>query len=221
MGTKFAHFSISDSSIDQTIGLLNLIPKRPNIMEIMKRVAPDNELFNKPIEQLKKPENQSDEQWQKFQKDWSKATKYMNSQKRTYYVGQNLNWTTVFSEEFGFESIDVYTLSLSKNTDKLFFTIGLFDEDVFTFSVIKQGKILTHHVSGSAEIYGMKQSLGDSAIFAETFNIAPRKEQLEQILKTNDKHLDKKITGLENLVSVKLWLNRSAPRELRWKKVIL
>jgi hypothetical protein len=69
MGTKFAHFSISDSSIDQTIGLLNLIPKRPNIMEIMKRVAPDNELFNKPIEQLKKPENQSDEQWQKFQKD--------------------------------------------------------------------------------------------------------------------------------------------------------
>ena len=142
-------------------------------------------------------------------------------QKRTYYVGQNLNWTTVFSEEFGFESIDVYTLSLSKNTDKLFFTIGLFDEDVFTFSVIKEGKIVTHHVSGAAETYEMKPSLGDAAIFAETFNVVPRKEQLEQILETNDSHLDKKITELENLISVKLWLNRSAPRELRWKKVIL
>jgi hypothetical protein len=208
MGTKFAHFSISDSSVDQTIGLLNLIPKRPNVIEMIKRMHPEDPDMFKKLQESSAPESK-------------KLIQYLVSGTREYYIGQNLNWITVFSEEFGFESIDVYTLRLSKNTDKLFFTIGLFDDDVFTFSVIKEGKILTHHVSGAAEIYGMKQSLGDAAIFAETFNVVPRKEQLEQILKTNDLDLYKKLTELENLVSVKLWLNRSAPRELRWKKVIL
>jgi hypothetical protein len=218
MGTKFSHFNILNSSIDQTMGLLTLIPKRPNALEVMKRLAPDNELFNKPINEIKKPENSSDEQWQKFQKDWTQATKYMKSQKRAYYVGQNQNWITVFSEEFGFGSIDVYTLPLSKKISNTFLTVGLFDEDVLILTIIKNGNILTRYVCGG-QSYEIEDTFGDINIFAEAFNIIPQKTQLEQILKNNDDNLYKKIEELEKLCNLKLWINRSLPRELKWKKV--
>ena len=117
MGNTFSHFNILDSTVDEAIGLLNLVPKRPNILEIMKRVSPKNELwFAKSIDDIKKPGNANDEQWQQLRKDWPKALKYMNSQEREYWVGQNQNWTTVFSEEFGYESINEQTLPLSKKS---------------------------------------------------------------------------------------------------------
>jgi hypothetical protein len=219
VGTKFSHFSILDSNVEEAIGLLNLIPKRPNILEIMRRVSPKNELwFAKSVDDIKKPENANEEQWQKFRKDWPKAVKYMNSQEREYWVGKNQNWTTVFSEEFGFESIDNYSLILSKRNNKLFLTVGIFDEDVFTLSVIKKGTILAHHVSGNPQPY-MQPCLGDINTLAELFNIAEQKDKLEDILKNNNDDLYKKIAELETLFNMKLWIDRSEPREMGWKKV--
>jgi succinate dehydrogenase flavin-adding protein (antitoxin of CptAB toxin-antitoxin module) len=208
MGTKFSHFSILNSTIEEATELLQLMPKKTNFYEMMKRLSPES------AEEFKKLEDCGD-------KNIEMAMRRMNSQKREYFIGKNHDWTTVFSEEFGFESIDNYSLILSKKSNKTFLTVGLFDEDVFTLSVIKIGEILTHHVSGDAEAYEMKQSLGNSAIFAETFNIVPRKDELEQILESNDEDLYKKIMELEKLFNMKLWINRSAPKEMGWKKVVV
>ncbi len=220
MGTKFDHFSILNSDIDSTVELLKILPKKPNALEIMKRLAPDNELFNKPFDEIKKTENQSDEEWHKMQKDFLKLEKMLNSQKRTYYVGKNNDWITVSSEEFSFMGNSDLVLGASKTINNPILTLGLFDEDVFTLSLVMKGMVVTRHVSGSVTAYGMNKSLGDINSFVEIFHIIPQKDKLEQILKNNDDDLYKKIEELENLLSIKLWINRSAPGELKWKKVV-
>jgi hypothetical protein len=112
-------------------------------------------------------------------------------------------------------------LEASKTIDNPILTVSLFDEDVFTLSLVKRGNVITRHVSGSVAPYDLTKSLGDINSFADIFHITPQKDKLEQILKNDDNNLDKKITELENLFNMKLWINRSLPRELKWKKVTI
>ena len=121
MGTTFAHFSILDSNVEETIKFLDLIPKKPNALEIMKRISPKEKPFPESINDFKKPEKVNDEQWQKLLNDWPKFINTLKSQKRTYYIGKNNDWTTVFSEEFGLESIRDYALDSRLKRGKIVF----------------------------------------------------------------------------------------------------
>jgi len=119
------------------------------------------------------------------------------------------------------ESIDNYSLNLSKKTNKTFLAVGLFDEDVFTLSIIKSGKIVTSHISGAPEIFEMKEQLGDATEFAKVFNVIEEKDKLGNILKNNNRDLDKKITELEQLVNMKLWIISDQAQEWCWKEVVI
>jgi hypothetical protein len=57
MGVKFAHFSIFNSNLEEAIGLLNLLPKPPNKLDIMKKAFPKEyaDLINKKDNPMIKP----------------------------------------------------------------------------------------------------------------------------------------------------------------------
>jgi hypothetical protein len=209
MGTKFAHFSIQNSSLDETIELLQLIPQRKLTIE----------KFNS-FGKMMSPGN-----WKPIAPEAANLLeglfKQVNLSQRTFFVGSNEKWITVFNDDSGV-SAESNAMTLSKLNSKTFLVISDFDDDVFQLVIIKDGIELTRHVSGNAEAYGMSvgESFGDLDIIANTLEIANQKEQLRDILKKDN--VFQKIPELEKLIGMTLWIpTEQQMKEMGWKRVVI
>jgi hypothetical protein len=205
VGSKFAHISIFDSNIQEAIKLLEFLPKRPVLFDKMNKAAPG---VIKALQSMQATDKNA-----KWSLEW------LSTSKTVYYVGKNNKLVTIFSEEFNWESIDNQTLAMSEKNPKIFLTVSNYDDDVFQFSIIKDGKILTKHVSDSGG-YGAKPEIGDLDVIANTFKISGEKDKLRAILENND--VSQKMDALQKLLNVDLWLDE--PEELvknKWQKVVV
>jgi hypothetical protein len=210
MGTKFGNFSILGSNIKEASELLVFIPKRRNILEIMDKINPENgRKFSTIVQEMVQGDPQ-----------YKKAFEYMSSSKSDYYLGTNHKWTTIYSEEFGWGSTENHSMEISKHYPNFVFSASLFDEDVFQFNILKNGVILSEHISGDAEINDAKKSLGDIKVICQVFNIIGQENKLENILNYDD--LAKKIEDLEIILGVDIWINDIKDLKTKgWKKVTI
>jgi hypothetical protein len=205
VGSKFAHISIFDSNIKEAIKLLEFLPKRPILFDKMNKAVPG---VIKALQTMQARDKNA-----KWSLEW------LSTSKTVYYVGKNNKLVTIFSEEFNWESIDNQTLAMSEKSPKIFLTVSNYDDDVFQLSIIKDGKILTKHISNSGG-YGIKPEIGDMEVIANIFEITGEKDKLKEILENKD--VPKKMDALQKLLNVDLWLDE--PDELiknKWQKVII
>ena len=204
MGAKFGHFSVLDGTVDEVTGVLRMLP-RNTFMSRFDRLRGTLDPNAKPLE----PDGR------KFLELLGKAADVGQS---TFFIGTNGKWVTVFQDDGG-SSAEWNALRASESIHKRVLHISLFDDDMFTLALYEKGVLLTKHVSGSTEPYGVKASLGDLDIISSTFSIPAEKGRLEKILSSED--LGKKIDDLETLLAMKLWvLHEQDARKLGWKKVI-
>lgn len=136
---------------------------------------------------------------------------------RTFFVGRNGILITVFNDGWSLDT-ERNVIAVSKNSSKTFLAVAVYDDDVFVLSIVEGGAVLTQHCSGAAEAYGMVQNLGDTSLIVDTFGIPGEKERLEKVLRNDD--LWKKVSDLEELLKVKLWISgEDQVKEMGWKKV--
>jgi hypothetical protein len=217
MGTKFGHISIFDSDLKEVKELLKFLPKDQNT----------------PLERMKmflKRKGAPDDTMKKFvdflntQDEGAKVLKDMTTNKRDYYIRQNNRLMTVYSEEFSIGVVDDAVEALSQHTPKMFLATSLFDESVFTLSLVKNRSIITRHFWGETQAnYEMEPILGDAAIFAEAFGISEKTAAISEALQIDN--LSDQIDTLSKLFNVELWINLKTekPGELTkagWKKVV-
>lgn len=205
MGANFGHFSVFDSSIQEAQETLKSLSSGDNCPlkfdKAMQRAHPN---IKPGTEEAIKLVN--------------KLYKAGNPYGSTYYIGTNGKWVTIFNEWFGWGSVEPVAIKYSKNSMKLCFAISLFDSDVFSLAVIKEGYVLTRHICGDKEAYGVESSLGNIDILADTFGINEAKEQLQKILEKDDQ--EDKISDLERLFDLKLWgINQKELKSMGGKKV--
>ena len=218
MGTKFGHISVFASDLQETKALLKFLPKNQSTpLERMKAFA---QRQGEPADGMKKfldfLDSSKDENAKLLKK-------YMSTTKRDYFIGQNNQLVTVYSEEFSIGVVDDAVETLSKHSSKTFLATALFDESVFTLSLAKNGCSITRHFWGETRAnYDMEPILGDASIFAEAFGILEKKAEINKTLQIDD--LREQIAALSKLFNVELWINLKTenPKELAragWRKV--
>lgn len=190
MGAKFGHFSVLENDTKKVIQILKT--KKMNDID---------------LQQFKETAKKLDPNYEPFTDAQNpfllKLIRMMNTSIRTYYVGSNGKWITIFNDTYGWGSAEQACLEFSLKCDKLCFSASLFDSDVFTLTIFKNGEMLTQHVSGYPEAYDTPSVLGNADIIADTFDVSVPVKNLKDVLW--DKELDNKITELERILNIKLW----------------
>jgi hypothetical protein len=209
MGTKFGHFSVFNSNIDETVRILKSLPKSQSTFEKFEKMG--KTWFDKSLEPL--TEDKERALMQLFQ--------LRDQSLNTYFVGINNRAITVFSEELGFENTEQLVKSISRRLQKSFMVLSVFDNDVLLLSIIKSGSVLTRHLSGDAEAYfGENTSLGDLGTIANELRIPEKRDLLERALKGDDPL--KKVSDLETLLEMTLWIiSEEEVTKMGWKKVTI
>lgn len=139
----------------------------------------------------------------------------------SYCIGRiHPEWVTVLNSNFAWESIKEIGVKFSKSIQGLILAVGYFDDDVFSIHLIKNGKVLTSHVSGDgASCYGEKERLGDIELLIRELKLDISTENLQSILEMED--LQKKVEELEKITLLPLWMKEEwledAPKEFRDK----
>jgi hypothetical protein len=206
MVSRFAHFSILEGDIKETIRFLKRIPKIPNADISVK-------MFN----QIKK-ENLARDNIDKARTEslFNQLVGYLSDS--SYYVGKNNRWVTVCSGNFGVESIWSFASSISRKSPKLFMAIGNFDNEVFLFDLIVKGEILVEKVIDPNRTLP-KYNCGNTRKVAELLEIPEKIDRLEDIFKITD--MLEKFQELEKLLNMKLWYNRMDELPDDWEKVVI
>jgi hypothetical protein len=206
MGTKFGNFSVLGSNIEEISRNLKLLDIEQIDTEKVIRLMQADKLD---VEEKKREETK-----QFFQAAFS----YLNNSRKKYYLGENGKWITIFSEWLEWGSAEDTAKRFSQMTPNICFSISMFDADVFTLTIFKEGNILTQHVDGDIEAYGSKSVPGDIDIIAEVFGIPDKKQELSKIM--GNKGLEEKVDALEKIFNMQLYgFSASSVKKLHWKKL--
>lgn len=144
-----------------------------------------------------------------------------NTSQHKYYAGcMTEGWVTVLNEWFGWESIKDAAIDLSEYLTNPILTTGYFDDDVFELALVREGQILTSHVSGGGlDFYDLVPRLGIVEIFIEELGLNPDSNKLRDILEMND--LYKKAQELEQFIGVPIIIDGDGideePQEVKSK----
>ncbi len=204
MGSKFGNFSIADTSIEDTAKLLESYPQ--NLMT--------GKFLESAIKLLTKDAKLPTAEQHNFVES---LVQISDLAKRTFFIGIRGKWTTVYSEDF-FVGSEIDVIPLSKKIDKTFVVAEVFDDDIFGIAIIKNGEILTRHVSGDTDVWKMTPKKGNLEIIAETFGITDKRKVLEVVLDSED--VPEKVMALEELLNIFLWtVGREQVLAMGWKEV--
>lgn len=117
-------------------------------------------------------------------------------------------WLTILNANFGWESVDAVALAISKHINEPILTIGYFDDELVTMSIIENNKILTKHISGlGLSAYEIDAEKEDAIIFNEYLELDQELDVIEEILSIRLNHfteLDDKIQRLSELTGIQL-----------------
>ena len=89
-----------------------------------------------------------------------------------FYLIKNNDWTSIYSEDFSFESVKEYVSRWFYDVPNAIITVGYFEDDILDISYISRCKVKASIVMGdNLEIYGYEKTYDDNGWFKKKFGV--------------------------------------------------
>lgn len=116
-----------------------------------------------------------------------------------------VGWISILHPDFTQESINTIALEISEDISAPILAIGYYDDDFFTLAVIRDGHIITEHVSGcNLESYGLEPIDSNAEIIINELELDVASEVLDDVF--NNKDIEKKVKDFEKLIRLPIWI---------------